>query len=490
MKGVQLSSMETHETYNKKFDLLVKKHKHLCPLLWFHTANQTANDKRFCCVAKPIHKMNGEKYDENRKLSMTDHWNSAEHHHARKQNLKNSKEAQLPECWTCWKQEENNIASYRDEAIEGFPYEDITTKKVIIENITKTINGDIEEFHNPTSFDIKFGNLCNLKCPTCSPHSSSQLHKEVTQNNMYMGNTEDDDVFSNFYKDWNQSDADWTEDKTWWEDFNSITSHVRKYKSTGGEPILNQYLIEHLKKLIENKRSKDILLRLVTNGQTLTKDFVDKILRNFKEVALSVSLDAVGKQYEYIRYPGKWKVATSHAKKVIHDNPNDIKAKLTRIYYRIHPTLSILNILSLGKLFKWSLEMNKQQNPFNKTNWNGDEAIKTFGNENYLIVNPGFVFFPQHLSIIHLLTEDMKKQVIQYWLTIKSTIPNWKGTVAAKQRYIEYCDDIITRVKASKVNKDEVRRFVKYINGIDKIRKTSFKDSCPDEYELFREYFE
>ena len=75
--------METHETYNKKFDLLVKKHKNLCPLLWFHTSNQTANEKRFCCVSKPIHKkMNGEKYDENKKLSMTDHWNSAEHHHA------------------------------------------------------------------------------------------------------------------------------------------------------------------------------------------------------------------------------------------------------------------------------------------------------------------------------------------------------------------------------------------------------------------------
>ena len=126
------------------------------------------------------------------------------------------------------------------------------------------------------------------------------------------------------------------------------------------KPGLSSDKINELRiKLIEEDKAKDTLVEMISNGQTFSKKLKEEVFEKFKETRIITSVDGLGKQYEYIRFPGKWNVLDKNVKMFTFKNPDSIKAKITRVKIRFHPTLSILNLLSLGEVMLWSLRLNK-----------------------------------------------------------------------------------------------------------------------------------
>lgn len=73
----------------------------------------------------------------------------------------------------------------------------------------------------------------------------------------------------------------------------------------GGEPLyekLNFYILE---KLIENKNDT-CFIQITTNGSTGITENNRSLLRKFKNINFNVSIDGVGKVFEYLRYPLQW----------------------------------------------------------------------------------------------------------------------------------------------------------------------------------------
>lgn len=177
---------------------------------------------------------------------------------------------------------------------------------------------------------IAFGNTCNLKCITCGPHSSSRWQKEY-----YDIHGKDIPHFK-FYK------------KNFVRDFVAQAPEIVHLDIPGGEPFLSGVDEQQalLKYYIESGRSDQITLHYTTNAQVFPETQWWQTWRHFKEVDIQLSIDGIGKRYEYIRYPASWDVLIENVKKYQAHQQANIRLSVSH-------TLSAYNIYYLEEFFKW-----------------------------------------------------------------------------------------------------------------------------------------
>jgi len=177
--------------------------------------------------------------------------------------------------------------------------------------------------------DIRNSNLCNLKCRTCGPHFSNKWGEE-------------------FGYDVTIKRQDITEylplllgDSVHWMYF------------TGGEPLINRDHWDLLEELIASGRSKNIQLLYNTNMTTLK--FKDKditaIWKQFKKVTINCSIDAAGKQINYIRSDSDWDTIKQNFDKLY-----EFSRQWHEFNMVLSPTMSILNIWFFADLIKFAHE--------------------------------------------------------------------------------------------------------------------------------------
>lgn len=175
--------------------------------------------------------------------------------------------------------------------------------------------------------DIRFSNICNLKCRTCGPWAShswayeyKQLGWELKQKEIIASSTDD---LKKFLK--------------------KNILNLEQIYFCGGEPI---YTVEHyelLDMLIESN-NLEVEIRYSTNLSDLKfKNYnVLDYWKCFKNISVHASLDDIEDRLEYIRYGSDWN-------KIL-NNLNDLKK--INIDIKISPTVGILNILTLDKTFE------------------------------------------------------------------------------------------------------------------------------------------
>ncbi len=240
-----------------------------------------------------------------------------------RQELKNG---QWPEaCRECQKKELEGGGSLRKSWNSHFQ----DPQKILL-NIND--DGSLKKLEELTYLDLTFGNKCNLRCITCNPTCSSAWIKESHEKGEYL------DVTS-------QSPFDWYSAAVLDQLVNSLPN-LKTLNFVGGEPLINKEHRFLLERLIEKKISSEIHLSYVTNLTILDDELVG-LWRNFKSVALAVSVDGVDKINDYIRYPSNWSAFQANVEKL------KKYTQSTNIYISWCLTISVFNILSLNELFKW-----------------------------------------------------------------------------------------------------------------------------------------
>lgn len=129
--------------------------------------------------------------------------------------------------------------------------------------------------------DLRWTNQCNQACVYCGPHNSSMWHKEV-------GGQE---LMSPQHK---------------YQLKNYVFDNVHQLKNVylaGGEPLLMNENQELLERLWECNR--DVTIRVNTNLSNIDTK-VGKLIQQFENVHWTVSVEATGERYNYIRYGGNW----------------------------------------------------------------------------------------------------------------------------------------------------------------------------------------
>lgn len=192
-----------------------------------------------------------------------------------------------------------------------------------------------DEIKNPRlkTLVIDSGNVCNLACRTCGPHSSSGWWREAD----YRNTKQKQQLVVNHKKTDLESLSV--------EDFSSI----QMVNVLGGEPFQNLDHLKILEQIISQGNASNCGLQYTTNATVNLPYEVKNIFSHFRSVGLTVSIDATGSQFEYIRTNGRWQDVAR--------NIDDWKT-LSNVNINAHPVISALNVLYLEDLYDWFLVHN------------------------------------------------------------------------------------------------------------------------------------
>jgi hypothetical protein len=229
------------------------------------------------------------------------------------------------QCNNCWHVEKTGSPSRRHASINWFDNN---------YPITDTTNELI-------SLDWNSENVCNLSCITCGPKFSSRWRQEILNysfnntSNKYINNLQDN-------KFWKLLDL----------------TRLRRLYFNGGEPLLDHDHIEILSYLDSINRLPSVELSYNTNGTVIPSDKVIDLWKKVKLLRISISIDAVGLAFEFIRWPAKWRQILDFITFINQQSFNTI--------INITCTIGIHNILEVDQLIEWqcvNLPTNNQGDP-------------------------------------------------------------------------------------------------------------------------------
>ena len=288
---------------------LLDNSKRFCMLPWIHLHAAPDGDVYPCC-----HSMNIDPVGSVKTHTLEQVWNGAPQRQLRQNMLT---EQSSTACRRCYEQEESGFFSGRKSANKHFGH--------YIHKIDSTLTDGAQPAFEMTYWDIRFSNLCNLKCRSCGHIFSSQWYQDQAklagptwkaQNKVlnYAGRTETD----------------------MWEQLEPHLDYVEQVYFAGGEPLLME---EHYRILEELLRRGRTDVRLIYNTNFTHTDLkgrsVFEYWRQFDSVAVGASLDASGARGEYIRKGTVWST--------VEQNRRDMLATCPEVDFYISPTLSIMN---------------------------------------------------------------------------------------------------------------------------------------------------
>jgi organic radical activating enzyme len=288
-------------------EFLLKDSRTFCIYPWIHLHAYPTGEAYPCCHAE----MKPGVVGNCRTNTLEEIWSGEP-----MQKLRNDMLTETPHaaCTRCYEQEESGFFSGRKSANKHHGHH---IKKL-----------DANPFEM-TYWDIRFSNLCNLKCRSCGHIFSSQWYQD--QAKLAGGDWKARNQVLNY--------AGRTETDMWTQLIPHL-DYVEQIYFAGGEPLLMEEHYNILNELVKRGRF-DVRLIYNTNftHTDLKGNSVFKYWKQFKSVAVGASLDGMSARGEYIRKGTDWAV--------VEQNRRDMIDTCPQVDFYISPTLSIMNALHL-----------------------------------------------------------------------------------------------------------------------------------------------
>lgn len=297
-----------------KLEDLTEQQKHqlmhsesFCMLPWIHLHAWPDGRAYPCCLGKAEHPVGNFK-----EKSMREIWNDQQMRAMRTNMLADKK---CKECTDCYEQESHGFASMRTNSNKSFGHH--------IDIIDQTLpNGTLPDMQLHY-WDVRFSNICNLKCRSCGSIFSSRWY--------------DDDV-----KLWGKPLRPRVQfagrhEEDVWEQMQEHIPHLDQIYFAGGEPLIMEEHNRILKLLIEKGNTR---VRLIYNTNLtelkFKKQSVLDLWKHFPTVCVAASLDDMGERAAIIRSGTVWSD--------VEQNIRDLKRECPHVDFMISPTLSMMNI--------------------------------------------------------------------------------------------------------------------------------------------------
>lgn len=402
----------------------MKDNKTFCILPFVHVHLNTDGNVRPCCTSS---------LDENSVMGRVDSSTVEEIFNNEKMkqfrlDLLNGKPR--PEiCSYCYDKENDNLDSYRTGQNHAWEY----YTDAVLEKMEP--DGYIDP--KIRSWDIRYSNLCNLKCRSCGDLYSTTWSKEHADNGF----------------------ADYVEHKAYdGEDpFENQYENVYTVYFAGGEPLIMPEHYQALKKLIERGTPKNIHLFYNSNMTKINynKEYLPDYWKQFKDVMIGMSIDSFGDRANYIRHGAvKWKKIEENIKQL--KKYSEENCNLTFDY---SPTISVMNVYTITDMHRYLY----------------DNGLMMSINDIKLV---NILQYPHFYSIKLLpvyLKEEIQEKILKHVEWIKE---NGGNADVAKQfmnllEYLGIKDEFVDREQHEKI-------FIMQTQKLDTIRNESFPDTFPE----------
>jgi sulfatase maturation enzyme AslB (radical SAM superfamily) len=181
-------------------------------------------------------------------------------------------------------------------------------------------------------------NTCQARCVMCDSSFSTAIEQEYKKLNLPV---------SFMTKIQPQTQADSIEVQQILEDIKFSAPNIKMIQLLGGEPTLQKPCYDILQWLIEHNYSKNIAIKINTNGINLSENWLN-MAQNFKSWQWTFSIDATGDLNTWIRYPTRWNTLT--------ENINQARASGSTAIAKT--TIHAMNVHFLPELWTWTQEQN------------------------------------------------------------------------------------------------------------------------------------
>ena len=320
MKNGNLSLEEFNNLYGKSF----------CVKPFIEICNDTANNVQLCCNSEIV--LFEEERDGN---TQRDIFFNHDVMTQIRMDMLHSKTNPIDACAKCVSSEPVIGTSMRLESSNQLRKSNPELFNSIVEQGTVNLK----------SLDIKFGNTCNMGCVMCTASNSSIISQERHDNPPPLALKNVWRVPKTVLIEFGAHEL---------EDLKRNAADIRRFKTTGGEPMLLPGFKDWLRFLVESDYSKNIQVVVVTNG-TVSSIPILSLMGQFKKFIMVLSIDAVDELTEYIRYPVKFpKLMKNHI--TIHDAIVDNENYIQTISLEISTVMHVLNVHKIIDIFKYAEE--------------------------------------------------------------------------------------------------------------------------------------
>lgn len=390
--------------------------KTFCILPWVHVYANPDGSVLPCCIGDH-HKHLGNVQTH----SITEIWNNDKFKAMRLKMLAGER---CDECSACYRSEDNGVQSFRQTANRDYA-------KFL--NLADKTNPDGSLDSMELKFlDIRWSNICNFKCRSCSGTYSSSW---ATEDNKHGQNRK---VFILAGGENN--------DKL----YNELLPHlggIQEICFAGGEPLLMDKHYELLEHLIATNNT-DIKLRYNSNLSTLNykQTVVTDYWNKFSQVIVNASLDSWGDRAEYIREGTVWTDVV--------DNINRIRKDAPKVSLGINSVVSAFNVYTLPEFLDYVFDNKLFSQHCNISM--------------YSIINPDYYSFS-------ILPDKLRAEIIaklskaKYSQGVNSQIAN-----------------VISNLKNSTYSEDLHNKFLIKTDYYDRIRDRSFVKTFPELASIYK----
>jgi MoaA/NifB/PqqE/SkfB family radical SAM enzyme len=422
-----------------------------CPLPWIHLATRPNGDVRLCCTANA----SGAGVEDNKDIGLVkkdgivmnlrDHtieevWNSE---HMRTTRLQMLNGVVPNSCQKCFNEESKGIKSKRYWETE------VWEERLDIDSIVKQTNDDGSLPVNIPYFDLRLGNMCNLKCIMCSPHDSSSWIKDwKLQYPKYslIELKQDQHWDSNF-------DYTWYKKGSFIDSMKGQAQHIKELYFAGGEPLMIPEHYSILQFMIDEGHAGNCILRYNSNGTEISSRLLE-MWEHFKQVKFNFSVDAVGNKNDYIRYPSKWENIVKNIK-LLDDSSDNVTVNLAC-------AVQVLNVGSISELSQWKLDQNFKK--INRTPYGAG------------VIGLHLVYLPSYLNI-RVLPKHIKDHVAQSLTSFLNTLKTdeFINNSYGKKRWEGIVDYMNSEDWSHKLPS-----LIQYLDICDQTRNLNFRDVFPE----------
>ena len=307
-----------------------------------------------------------------------------------KKKRKEMLEGKRPEeCNFCWNIEDNSN-SFSDRVFKS-------SEPWSLDQFENIKNSFWRTDYNPRYVEVSFSNTCNFKCAYCGPQFSSKWIEELEKFGPYPTSGKFNGM-SEFIKKgtlpYKQSEdnpyveAFWK----WWPD---LYKDLHTFRITGGEPLLSKDTWKVLEYIQNNPNvNRNLSLSINTNlgvPDVLVDRFIDianDLCTNNKvrELTIFTSIEATGKQAEYLRTGLNEEVFWSNVEKVLN--------RLPKVTVTVMATYNALSVFTYSEVIEKVMVLKTK---YANTQRYWISAIQ---------LDTSYLRYPSHLSVKILSRKD------------------------------------------------------------------------------------
>ena len=283
--------------------------KVFCMMPWVHTHFWPSGDAFPCCMSssdQPIGNTN--------QNTIAEIWNSS-----LMRGLRSSMRDDIASttCQRCYDLESAGVKTLRQQSLEDYAHHHATVESTLADGTVPVVN--------LAYLDVRFSNICNLRCRTCSHDLSSSWYDDTVST--VPGYDKNKILNINHTGDF-------------WNQLEPYLDQTEEVYFAGGESLITDEHYRILDHWIATGRTA-VRLRYTTNFTQL--DYKQRNLfdlwRKFGDVRVSASLDASGSRGEYLRKNQDWSQVVANRRRMMQELPHG--------YFELTPTVSLMNVLHL-----------------------------------------------------------------------------------------------------------------------------------------------